>query len=123
MTKKDKRAKRWLTFGSWMSYLVPLGIFAGFNFSRIFRNPEAGLTFFGITLIASLLGVVFHQLGLWKKQSVKLLTTSGVLWLLTALIPNILVFAFIIGGGMLFDETLFRPNIEKINKRGEKNEN
>lgn len=105
-----------------MSYLVPLAIFAGFNFSRIFRNPEAGLTFFGITLIASLLGVVFHQLGLWKKQSVKLLTTSGVLWLLTALIPNILIFAFIIGGGMFFDETLFRPNIEKINKRGEKNE-
>lgn len=119
MTKKDRRAKGWLTFGSWMSYIIPLGVFAGFNYMHILKTPVLTLTFFGVSLIGALLGVVLHQLGIWKNTSVKLLITSGVLWFLTAMIPNILVFTFIVGGGMLIDDIAFKPNIERIKRRYE----
>lgn len=117
MTKQDKRKRGWLTFGSWMANLVPLIIFAGFNYDKILQTPTHTVSFFGIALIGTLIGVVAHQLKLWKMTSVKLLTTSGILWFLTSMIPNILIFAFIAGGGMLLDDIAFKPHIEKIKEK------
>lgn len=120
MTQKEKKKLAWFKVGSFALTFAPIGAFIGYNWNLIFSTPETSLTMFGFAAITSAVVGFAAWLGLTKMRSFQLLIISGTILAVITVIPTILHFALLLGGGMFLDDIAFQPSIKLLKKKKEK---